>query len=117
MFSSKKSRLAASAASLAILLASFVPVAQSQGLTQGLKSDQDLGAQWRVNSTAKMLSGLSPMYPGHIAFSETDAWKEHSAHMKAAWAKMNEKQVSTMTAWRDGAVSKTCPVGKTLLYP
>lgn len=113
MHSSKKCRLAASVACLVFLLASFVPAAQSQGL----RTDQDLGAQWRVNSTAKLLAGLAPMYPGHISFSETDAWKEHSTHMKVAWAKMSDKQVSTMTAWRDGAVSKTCPLGKTLLYP
>lgn len=109
----KKHRLAAR---LSSALALFLIVA-AQSYAQPLRADQDLGAQWIVNSTAKLLSGLSPMYPGHIAFSETEAWKGHSAHMKAAWAKMSERQVATMTAWRDGAVSKTCPTGKTLLYP
>jgi hypothetical protein len=113
MASNKKSRFAAGIESLLFLVAFTACAAQAQAL----RTDQDLGAQWRVNSTAKLLSGIAPMYPGHIAFAETDAWKEHSAHMKAAWVKMNDRQVATMTSWRDTAVSKTCPVGKTLLYP
>jgi hypothetical protein len=113
----KKSRLAACFTTAQVALVSLFVAFASPAQAQALRTDQDLGAQWLVNSTAKLLSGLSPMYPGHITFSETDAWKEHSAHMKAAWARMNEKQVSTMTAWRDGAVSRTCPAGKTLLYP
>ncbi len=110
----KKSRLAACIST--VLVVSFL-LASRPLQAQALRTDQDLGAQWRVNSTARLLSGLAPMYPGHVDLSETDAWKEHSAHMKAAWARMNERQVSTMTAWRDSALSKTCPVGKTLLYP
>ena len=111
MAQNKKSRLAACVSSLLFALASFSP-AQAQ-----LRTDTDLGAQWRVNSTARLLSGLNPMTPAHIDLSETEAWKEHSAHMKAAWKKMNDRQVATMTAWRDSAISKTCPVGKTLMYP
>ena len=109
----KKSRPAACVSALTFLLSLFVSTAQAQGL----RADQDLGAQWKTNSTARLLAGLNPVYPGHIAFAESEAWKEHSAFMKAAWAKMNERQVASMTAWRDTAVSKTCPVGKTLLYP
>jgi hypothetical protein len=111
MLQNKKSRLAALVAAFLALFA--VPAAQAQSL----RSDLDLGAQWRVNSTARLISGLNPMYPAHVEFSETEAWKEHSAFMKAAWARMNEKQVGTMTAWRDSAISKTCPLGKTVLYP
>ncbi len=113
MAQNKKSRLAASVSFLLLLLAFLAQVTQAQSL----RTDQDLGARWRVNSTARLLSGMPPMYPAHIDLAETDAWKEHSAHMKAAWAKMNEKQVSTMTAWRDTAISKACPAGKTLMYP
>jgi hypothetical protein len=110
MVPNKKSRLAA-CVSFLLFLAAFSP-AQAQ-----LRTDNDLGAQWRVNSTARLLSGMPPMYPAHVDLSETDAWKEHSAHMKAAWHKMSDKQVATMTAWRDTAISKTCPAGKTLMYP
>ena len=113
MAQNNKSRPAACLTALLFLLSFFAPAAQAQGL----RTDQDLGAQWKVNSSARLLSGLPPIYPGHISFSETEAWKEHSAFMKAAWAKMNDKQVATMTAWRDTAISKTCPLGKTLLYP
>jgi hypothetical protein len=107
----KKSRLAALVTAFLCLLAVFGAQAQS------LRTDPDLGALWKTNSTARLISGLSPMYPAHIKFSETQAWKEHSAYMKASWAKMSEKQVATMAAWRDSAISKTCPVGKTVLYP
>ncbi len=113
MAQNNKSRLAALVSAFLTLLAAAVPPAQAQSL----RTDLDLGAQWKVNSTARLISGLQPMYPAHVDFAETEAWKEHSAHMKAAWAKMNEKQVATMAAWRDSAISKTCPVGKTVLYP
>ena len=111
MAQNKKSRPAACVSALLFLLALFAPAAQA------LRTDQDLGAQWKVNSTARLLAGLPPVYPAHIAFAQTEAWKEHSAFMKAAWAKMNDRQVAVMTAWRDSAVSRTCPLGKTLLYP
>ncbi len=109
-----KSRVAALLApAFSLVLALFASAAPAQAL----RSDSDLGAQWRINSTAKLLAGLAPMTPAHIEYAETDAWKAHSAHMKAAWQKMNQKQVAAMTSWRDSAVSKTCPVGKTVLYP
>ena len=113
MDQNKKSRPAACISALVLLFALFA----AAGHAQGLRADQDLGAQWKVNSTARLLAGLPPVYPGHSAFAETEAWKEHSAFMKAAWAKMNDKQVATMTAWRETAISRTCPLGRTLLYP
>ena len=113
MDQNKKSRPAACISAFFLLFALFAPAAYAQGL----RADQDLGAQWKVNSTSRLLAGLQPVYPGHIAFAETEAWKEHSAFKKAAWAKMNDKQVATMTAWRETAISRTCPLGKTLLYP
>lgn len=113
MAKNNKSRLAACVFTVLLPFVSFVPPAQAQ-----LRTDaSDLGAQWRVNSTARLLAGLNPMMPAHIDLAESEAWKEHSAYMKAAWQKMNDRQVATMTAWRDSAVSKTCPVNKTLLYP
>lgn len=113
MLQNNKSRLAARVLSLLFLLAALTPVTRAQPL----RADMDLGAQWRVNSTARLLSGLPPTMPAHIEYAETEAWKEHSAHMKAAWAKMNAKQVGALTAWRDTAFSKACPAGKTVLYP
>ena len=111
MLQNNKSRVAALVSAFLPLLALFAVAAQP------LRTDLDLGAQWRVNSTARLISGLPPVYPAHVEIAETDAWKEHSAFMKAAWARMNEKQVAAMAAWRDTALSKACPVGKTLLYP
>ena len=85
--------------------------------SQNLRADQDLGAQWRVNSTARLMAGLAPWHPVHLEFAKSDAWKEHSATMQQAWARTVANRVRPMTAWRDTAISPTCPVGKTVLYP
>jgi len=113
MLQNKKSRLAACLSPFFFLLVSLASATSGQSL----RTDMDLGAQWRVNSTARLLSGLAPTMPAQIEFSESEAWKEHSAHMKAAWARMNERQVAALTAWRDSAFPNGCPVGKSLLYP
>ena len=34
--------------------------ASSSAISQPLRFDQDLGAQWRVNSTARLMAGLPP---------------------------------------------------------
>ncbi len=91
--------------------------ASTTALSQALRADQDLGAQWRVNSTARLMAGLAPWHPAHLEFSKTEAWKEHSAVMQSAWSQMNFNQVKPMSAWRDKVISPTCPVGKTVLYP
>ena len=93
-------------------------IAASNGaVSQALRSDQDLGAQWRVNSTARLMAGLPPWHPAHLEFARTDAWKEHSAAMQSAWSQMMASRVKPMTVWRDASISPNCPVGKTLLYP
>jgi len=86
-------------------------------LSQSLRTDQDLGAQWRVNSTARLMAGLAPWHPAHLEFARTDAWKEHSAAMQRAWSELSANRVKPMSVWRDTAISPACPVGKTLLYP
>lgn len=108
-----KSRVAAFITAVLLAVAPLAPSVQAQPL----RTDLNLGAQWRVNSTARLISGMPPMYSAHVDFAQTEAWKEHSAFMRSAWARMNEKQVAAMLAWRDSAISKTCPLGKTLLYP
>lgn len=103
---------ACASALLLLVLAGLAPVR-----AQTLSLDLDLGAQWRVNSTARLISGMPPMFPAHLDFAESEAWKAHSAYMREAWARMNERQVAAMSAWRDSAIPRTCPLGKTLLYP
>ena len=49
------------------------------GHAQGLRTDLDLGSQWRVNSTVRLMAGLQPWHPSHLEFAKTDAWKDHSA--------------------------------------
>ncbi len=82
-----------------------------------LRADFDLGAQWKVNSTARLMSGLEPNVPSHVAFAQTQAWLDHSAAMQDSWNRLREGRVAAMTTWRDSAISRTCPLGKTLLYP
>lgn len=95
---------------LALLLVPSMAAAQ-------LRSDFDLGAQWKVNSIARLMSGLPPMLPEHADFAATDAWQEHSAAMQSAWTRLREGRVAAMAAWRDSTLSPQCPLGKTLLYP
>jgi hypothetical protein len=83
----------------------------------GLKSDFELGGQWKVNSTARLMAGLAPMYPGHYSHAQGDAWKEHSAAMQGGWAHLRSGRVNAMSSWRNQEISARCPVGKTLLYP
>ena len=82
-----------------------------------LRSDFDLGAQWRVNSIARMMAGLPPLHPAHFELAESDVWKTHATAMRAAWQKLSASRVAAMATWRDTAISASCPVGKTLLYP
>ena len=103
--------LAACAAAAATLL----PCATSSAAA--LKSDFELGGQWKVNSTARLMAGLPPMYPGHYSHAQGDAWKEHSVAMQGGWAQLRAGRVSAMSAWRNQEISARCPVGKTLLYP
>jgi hypothetical protein len=71
-------------------------------------------AQARLNSAARLMAGLpAPNQP----FTQTAAWKEHSEYMRASWARLNARQVAAMTAWRDAELGRTCPAGRTLMYP
>ena len=71
----------------------------------------------KLNSAARLISGLPLPPAAQYAFARTPAWKEHSEFMRAAWARLNDRQVAAMTAWRDAQLSQTCPAGKTLMYP
>ncbi|MBM3346353.1 MAG: hypothetical protein FJY55_07665 [Betaproteobacteria bacterium] len=48
------------------------------GTSSQLRSDFGLGAQWRMNSIARMLAGLAPLSPAHFDLAATDAWKAHA---------------------------------------
>lgn len=82
-----------------------------------LRADFGLGAQWTVNSTARLMSGLPPTLQAHEVLAQTEAWQAHSASMQEAWSRLRDGRVAAMTAWRDTALSPACPAGKTLLYP
>lgn len=99
---------------MAATVSAATPTSPSQ---PGLRLSTDIGAMVRVNSTARLLAGLPPSYPAHFGIAEAQAWKEHSTAMRSAWGQISNVRVSAMSAWRDSAISSTCPAGKTLLYP
>lgn len=82
-----------------------------------LRADTELGAQGRANSVARLISGLEPTQPDHQAYAHTEAWQKHSAEMTGAWNRLRDSRVAAMSAWRNEAISASCPLGKTLLYP
>lgn len=82
-----------------------------------LRTDMDLGGQVRMNSTARLLAGLPPTYPGHARLADTASWRQHGEQMRAAWGRLAAERVSSMTAWRARAIAEPCPAGRTLLYP
>ena len=104
----------------AIVLAGFAApllAVRSSVAAEPMRIDTDIGGMVRVNSTARLLAGLPPTYPGHFDLAESRAWKEHSVAMREAWSKVIAGRVSAMTAWRNSAIESACPGGKTLLYP
>jgi hypothetical protein len=82
-----------------------------------LRLESELGPQPRVNSIARLMSGLPPTAAEHKSFAQGDAWQKHSGAMMYSWQRVRESRVSAMTAWRDSAISPNCPLGKTLFYP
>jgi hypothetical protein len=71
----------------------------------------------KLNSSARLISGLPSSSVSKDAFAQTPAWKQHSEFMRDTWARLNSGQVSAMTTWRDAELGKACPAGKTLMYP
>jgi len=77
------------------------------------------GKDWqlRVNSTARLIAGLTPTHPEHQSLAESPEWKAHRAKLQASWAWLRNQQIQPMTDWRNKALPRACPVGSTLLYP
>jgi hypothetical protein len=74
-------------------------------------------ADAKLNAAARLISGSPEPQASPYAFARTPAWREHSEFMRAAWARLNDRQVAAMTAWRKAELPQTCPAGRTLLYP
>ena len=111
--STRRPWLAAALGALAaVLTATLCPPAVAQ-----MRADFDLGAQWRINSVARLMAGLPPMYPPHREFAASDEWKAHAAAMQSGMKKVGAERVAAMAAWRARSLPSGCPVGKTLLYP
>lgn len=70
-----------------------------------------------LNSAARLMAGLPPSYAQHMDIAATKSWQAHSAEMQAKWARIRDGQAAAVVAWREAALPKGCPVGKTLLYP
>jgi hypothetical protein len=80
---------------------------------QFMPRETDPGAATKLNTTARLMAGLPAVHP----LAQTAAWKDHSEFMRAAWARLNSRQVAAMTAWRDSELGRSCPAGRTLMYP
>jgi hypothetical protein len=93
------------------LLACFVAADAQSARTAETPADA------KLNAAAKLISGLPATHTSEYAFARTPAWREHSEFMRAAWARLNDRQVAAMTAWRKAELAQTCPAGRTLMYP
>ncbi len=100
----------------ALLAAWMIGSAALAASSTMLKSDFELGAQWRVNSTARLLAGLTPWYPGQYTLAETPAWKEHSAAMQTSWTELRAR-AAAIKSWREEQLPAGCGGNNTLLYP
>jgi len=74
-------------------------------------------AQSRVNSTARLIAGLTPTRPAQMALAQREEWNGHGARMQSAWARLRAGQAAPLMEWRDAVLPKDCPVSETLLYP
>lgn len=70
-----------------------------------------------LTSTARLMAGVPPSDPAHAEIARSKAWQTHSAEMQAKWARVRDGQAAAITAWREANLPRTCPVGRTLLYP
>jgi hypothetical protein len=88
--------------------------------TDPARSDPALKTQvsLQLNASAQLLAGIQPSDPTlRLGTAQQAAWNSHSAEMRQAWAKVRDGQMAPMIAWREANLPRTCPVGKTLLYP
>lgn len=68
----------------------------------------------KLNAAAHFMAGLAD---SRSSIAQTPAWKEHTDFMRAAWSRLDGRQVAAMTAWRDAELGRACPAGGTLMYP
>src|SRR5258708_1378892 len=71
----------------------------------------------KLNAAARLISGLPAPQASQYEFARTPAWKGHSEYMRAAWARLTNRQAAAMTTWQNSELSQACPTGKTLMYP
>ncbi len=106
MLGKLKSRVALAALALGIVSLASAGVQNSR--------DTEAMGREKINATAYFMAGLAD---SRYSIAQTAAFKEHSTFMRAAWTRLNGRQVAAMTSWRDTELGKTCPAGGTLMYP
>ena len=94
----------------AVLVAFWLPAAAAAGVPQ---SDADS----YVNSTARLIAGLTPTRAEQLPLGQREAWKDHGAKMQSSWVKLRAEQAAPLMQWRDAVLPKGCPVSDTLFYP
>lgn len=98
--------------------ASFTSLPHTSASTVRLNADVELAAkEAEVNSTARLLAGLTPRFPSHLALAQSEVWKEHSVAMQKVWTQIRTDRVAAISIWRKEQIPANCPTGKTLLYP
>src|SRR5258706_3722813 len=60
----------------------------------------------KLNAAARLISGLPAPQASQYEFARTPAWKGHSEYMRAAWARLNNRQVAAMTTWQNAELSQ-----------
>lgn len=103
---SLKTRLA-----LAALALGIVSLASA-----GIQDPRETEAMGRakLNASAHFMAGMAD---SRSSVAQSAAWKEHAEFMRAAWSRLDGRQVAAMTAWRDAELGRACPAGGTLMYP
>lgn len=79
-----------------------------------ISKESDALTQSKLNAAARLMAGLPT---ANNPLAQTAAFKDHSEFMRAAWTRLNARQVAAMTSWRDSQLGRTCPAGRTLMYP
>jgi hypothetical protein len=107
-------RIMTSIRSLSALAALFVVFAFSPAFAA---APAQLDTQARVNSTARLIAGLTPTRSEQMALAQREEWRDHGAKMQSSWVRLRAGQAAPLMEWRDAALPKDCPVSDTLLYP
>ena len=97
----------------AAFLLSLLPAVASGNTSAASDTAEDR----RVTSVARLLAGVTPLFPEHLELAQTAEWRDHRDVVQAGWAKVKKGRGSVMSRWRDETIRTSCSGSGTLLYP